>query len=134
MATSCKPVPERFASQRRFIDANSDFRDEFDKRSFAFRHRLGNHPGFALRRLIFFNAKTNPGAPGGFYCDAGTKSPKQREDNTPKPEFSAADAIQRIENCGAWIVLKRADKNPEYEALLRECMAELQKLTGLNLD
>jgi len=134
MATSCKPVPERFASQRRFIDANSDFRDEFDKRSFAFRHRLANHPAFALERLIDLARETQLGRPGDLYYDAGTKDLNQRWDNTPKPEFSAADAIQRIENCGAWIVLKRADKNPEYEALLRECMAELQELTGLNLD
>src|ERR1700736_4557958 len=134
MATLCKPVPERFASQRRFIDANSDFRDEFDKRSFAFRHRLANHPAFALERLIDLARETQLGRPGDLYYHAGTKDLNQRWDNTPKPEFSAADAIQRIENCGAWIVLKRADKNPEYEALLRECMAELQELTGLNLD
>jgi hypothetical protein len=68
------------------------------------------------------------------YYDAGTIDVNQRWDSTPKPEFSARDAIQRIENCGAWIVLKRADKNPEYAAVLQECMAELQEFTGLNLE
>jgi hypothetical protein len=72
--------------------------------------------------------------PAELYYDAGTVDVNQRWDRTPRPEFSARDAIQRIEHCGAWIVLKRADKNPEYAAVLRECMAELQEYTGLNLD
>jgi hypothetical protein len=78
--------------------------------------------------------ETQSTRPGDLYYDAGTIDVNQRWDRTPKPEFSARDAIQRIEHCGAWIVLKRADKNPEYAAVLRECMAELQEFTGLNLD
>ena len=78
--------------------------------------------------------ETQANRPGHLYYDAGVTDLNQRWDKTPKPEFKAADAIQRLEQCGAWIVLKRADKNPEYAKVLRECMAELQDLTGLNLD
>jgi len=78
--------------------------------------------------------ETQSTRPADLYYDAGSIDVNQRWDRTPRPEFSARDAIQRIEHCGAWIVLKRADKNEEYAAVLRECMAELQEFTGLNLN
>jgi hypothetical protein len=78
--------------------------------------------------------ETQTARPADLYYDAGTIDVNQRWDRTPKPEFSVRDAIQRIEHCGAWIVLKRADKNEEYAAVLRECMAELQEFTGLKLE
>jgi len=40
------------------------------------------------------------------------------------------DAIQRIEHCGAWIVLKRADKNEEYAAVLRSVWPSCRSLPG----
>ena len=116
------------------IDGGDEFRTQFDKTSFSFRHHLASHPAFTLDRLIELARDTQLTRPGDLYYDAGTTDLNQRWDKTPRPEFSAADAIQRIEQCGAWIVLKRADKDPEYAAVLRECMTELRDLTGLNLD
>lgn len=134
MATACERLPEDSAGLRRFIEPSDQFRSKFDHSSFEFRHRLASHPAFSLDRLIELAQETQLKRPGNLYYDAGITDLNQRWDRTPKPEFSAADAIQRLEHCGAWIVLKRADKNPEYAQVLRECMAELQELTGLNLD
>jgi len=134
MATACERLPEDSTGFHRFIEASEQFRSEFDRSSFEFRHRLASHPAFTLERLMELAQETQLTRPGNLYYDAGITDLNQRWDRTPKPEFSAVDAIQRIEHCGAWIVLKRADKNPEYAKVLRECMAELQELTRLNLD
>jgi Cupin-like domain len=134
MASALQAVPERFASGSKLIERTDEFRTKFDKYSFAFRHKLAGHPVFELSRLMELAEETQNTRPADLYYDAGAIDVNQRWDRTPRPEFSARDAIQRIEHCGAWIVLKRADKNKEYAAVLRECMAELQEFTGLNLE
>jgi hypothetical protein len=134
MATACEQISGNLSAGERLIEPNDEFRAKFDKASFAFHHRLADHPAFSLQRLIDLAQETQLARPADLYYDAGTVDVNQRWDQTPRPEFSAADAIRRIEHCGAWIVLKRADKNAEYAAVLRQCMAELQDLTHLNLD
>jgi Cupin-like domain len=134
MATALSVIPEHFAPDNKLIERSEEFRTKFDKYSFAFRHRLAGHPVFQLSRLMELAQETQTARPADLYYDAGTIDVNQRWDRTPRPEFSVGDAIQRIEHCGAWIVLKRADKNEEYAAVLKECMAELQEFTGLNLE
>src|SRR5260221_5212993 len=134
MATALRAVPEPLASGTKLIEQNEEFKTKFDKYSFAFQHKLAGHPVFELSRLMELAQETQSTRPADLYYDAGSIEVNQRWDKTPRPEFSARDAIQRIEQCGAWIVLKRADKNEEYAAVLRECMAELQEFTGLNLN
>src|SRR6202790_1626296 len=134
MATALRAVPEHFATGSKLIERNEEFQTKFDKYSFAFRHKLAGHPVFELGRLMELAEETQSTRPADLYYDAGTVDVNQRGDKTPRPEFSARDAIQRIEHCGAWIVLKRADKAPEYGTVLKECMGEVQEFTGLNLD
>ncbi|HVO58022.1 MAG TPA: cupin-like domain-containing protein [Dongiaceae bacterium] len=110
------------------------FRQKFDREAFEFKHNLAQHPLFTLDRLIELARETQQQRPDDLFYDAGTSDLNTRWADAKKPEFSAAEAVQRIENCGAWIVLKRADKQPEYRALLDRCMAELQDLSGLNLN
>jgi hypothetical protein len=124
---------ENFMAPKKLIDTNDEFRAKFDKSSFAFHHKLTGHPLFTLERLLELARETEAQRPADLHYDAGEVAINQRWDQTPKPEFSIADAIERIENCGAWIVLKNAHKSPEYGAVLSECMAELQDLTGLDL-
>lgn len=134
MATACEQITGNLAARERVIEPNDEFCAKFDKASFAFHHRLADHPAFSLQRLIDLAQETQLARPADLYYDAGRVDVNQRWDETARPEFSAVDAIRRIEHCGAWIVLKRADKNPEYAAVLRQCMAELQDLTHLNLN
>jgi hypothetical protein len=134
MATALSAIPEHFAPDDNLIEGSEEFRTKFDKYSFAFRHKLAGHPVFELSRLMELAQETQSTRPADLYYDAGTIDVNQRWDSIPRPEFSARDAIQRIEHCGAWIVLKRADKNKEYATVLKECMAELQEFTGLNLE
>ncbi len=134
MATATKPEAGHSPEVRHMNAERNVFREKFDKESFEFEHHLAQHPLFSLNRLIELARVTQTERPGDLFYDAGTEDLNQRWSESPKPEFSAAEAVQRIENCGAWIVLKRADKDPEYRKLLDECMGELQDLSGLKLD
>jgi hypothetical protein len=110
------------------------FRENFNRNSFEFGHNLEKHPLFRLDRLMELAKSTQEQRPHDLYYDAGEIDVNQRWDATTKPQFSAADAIQRIENCGAWIALKHAQNDPEYRAVLDQCMAELGELAGLDID
>jgi hypothetical protein len=110
------------------------FRRQFNRASFEFQHRLVGHPLFALPRLLELARDTSRARPKDLYYDAGNVRVDQRWDQTPRASFSVEEALERIEHCGAWIILHKADKDPEYAALLKQCMAELQALIGLDLD
>jgi hypothetical protein len=102
------------------------FRRQFNRASFEFQHRLVGHPLFELPRLLELARDTSRARPKDLYYDAGNVRVDQRWDQTPRASFSVEEALERIEHCGAWIILHKADKDPEYAALLNQCMAELQ--------
>lgn len=123
----------RSKGQGHLIADRETFRAKFDKASFEFRHRLASHPIFTLERLLELARETQKMRSEDLYYDVGVSDLNQRWDATPKPELSVEEAMVRLQQCGAWIILKRADKDPEYRVVLDECMAELQDLTGLEL-
>jgi hypothetical protein len=128
-------VDSRASQSTPVFDADPDaFRLHFNRTSFEFQHRLVGHPLFELPRLLELARDTSRDRPKDLYYDAGNVRVDQRWDQTPRASFSVEEALERIENCGAWIILHKADKDPEYAALLNQCMAELQTLIGLDLD
>jgi Cupin-like domain len=132
MATT---VDSRVSPSTRVFDADPDaFRLHFNRASFQFQHRLAGHPLFELSRLLELARETSRTRPENLYYDAGNIRVDQRWDQTPRASFSVEEALERIEHCGAWIILHKADKDPEYAALLNQCMGELQDLMGLDLD
>jgi hypothetical protein len=125
-------VPETLTSDTRsgaqlFEGSSKIFRERFNRASFAFSHRLADHPLFQLPALIEL-AKSMP--TGDLYYDAGDIRIDQRWDRTPPCQMSFEELIDRIENSGAWIIIRRARRNPEYAELLDQGLAELQDLTG----
>lgn len=135
MAATTPIVVSSAAPTTRLFEADAAaFRTEFDRASFQFRHNLAGHPLFQLSRLMELAKATAQTRPNDLYYDAGNIRVDQRWDQTPRNSFSVVEAIERIENCGAWIILHKAELDPEYGAVLHQCMAELQDLIGLNLD
>ncbi|HKP11670.1 MAG TPA: transcription factor, partial [Blastocatellia bacterium] len=47
----------------------------------------------------------------------------------PRTGLSVTETIRRIEDCRSWMVLKRVEADPEYKALLDECLDEVQRLS-----
>jgi len=109
----------------------SEFREKFNQCSFAFTHHLSEHPLFKISRLVELSKKL--AHTGSVYYDAGEIRVDQRWDESPTGTLSVDQTIQRIQDAGAWIILRSAEQDPEYGAVLDECMAEIQTLLGKDL-
>jgi hypothetical protein len=109
----------------------NEFREQFNRRSFEFAHHLSGHRLFQTSRLIELAKRLDPR--GSVYYDAGQIRVDQRWDQTPAGTWPVDETIRRIRDAGAWIILRRAEQDPEYGALLNECMAEIQRLLGRDL-
>lgn len=112
------------------LDADSkSFALHFDREPFAFRHRLAEHPLFAIPRL-FELVQSLARLPDEVYFDAGEVGVSQRWDRIPLPQMSVEDALRRIETSGAWIIIRHAERDEAYGRLLDECMAEAEHLAN----
>jgi hypothetical protein len=103
------------------------FRENFNRASFEFSHRLADHPLFELPRLL--ELATSLPDPDVYY-DAGDVRVDQRWDEIPRTKLTVSQLIERIENAGAWIILRGSHKDPHYSALIQQCLAEAQELVG----
>jgi len=114
--------------QARFLDIDADtFRTCFNRKPFIFRHHVSDHPLFKLTRLAEL-ARTLP--PSIVEYNAG-KIPVSLPDweNTPYTGLSAEETVRRIEECGSWMVLKRAEADPECLDVLNRCLDEIEPLS-----
>jgi hypothetical protein len=103
------------------------FRENFNIAAFQFSHRLTGNPLFELPRLVEL-ARSLPDA--DIYYDAGDIRVDQRWDQTPRTRLSVDQLIDRIENAGAWILIRRAEKDRRYAAILDQTLAEVRGLVG----
>jgi len=116
-----------------FLEADpSLFARRFDELAFQFSHRLADHPLFAPERLLAL-AKKMAANPADIYYDAGKVEVGQRWDQIPVCDMPIDQLLQRIETADAWVVLRKAEKVPEYAALLDACIAEIETLAGRDL-
>jgi len=120
------------ANARRLIVENELFSRNFDREPFSFEHGLAEHPLFAPEHLLRL-AKQMAEDPRDIYYDAGDVRVDQRWDQTPVCDLPIDELLHRIETAGAWIVLRRAEKHPDFAALLDACMEEIQALSGRDL-
>lgn len=112
---------------------NSGFRENFDEKPFAFSHCFtAGHPSFQLSRLrqLIENPVTREGA----YYDQGEIGIGQRWDQVPERKLTLDETFDRIDNAGAWIILRRVNKDPEYNDLLERCIADVKALSGRAID
>jgi len=122
---------EQAAAQ--FIQPSDDFRPNFNRVPFQFLHNLVDHPLFTLPRLLELAKATRDQRPRDLYYDAGPEiRVDQRWDAMGPKSFPVEEALHRIENCGAWVTLHQAQKDPEYGAVFHECMREFERLTGVD--
>ena len=116
------------AAAGRYLDIDPEtFRTHFNRRPFLFQHRLCDNPLFQLPKLAEL-ARTLP--PSIVEYNAG-KIPVSLPDweNTPYTGLSAEETVRRIEECGSWMVLKRAEADPECLEVLDRCLDEIELLS-----
>jgi hypothetical protein len=109
------------------------FREKFNRRHFVFKHHLSDHPLFQLPRLIELARSIAETRADDLYYDAGVQDIGQRWGTAPAA-FPVDETIKRIKHAGAWIVLKRADADPSYAALLNRCMSDILEVSGRDLE
>ena len=109
------------APSRIISDGDPGFRDQFNRNSFGLTHELSEHPLLALPRLLQL-AQTM--AKEDVYYDAGDFQIGQRWDTRQPCDLSAAQLLERIENAGAWIILRNVHKYDEYNHLVNQCLDE----------
>ncbi|MGI8988394.1 MAG: transcriptional regulator [Bryobacteraceae bacterium] len=129
MQTSTEPASLRAAKPPMEIDPEA-FQLNFNRRHFPVRHNLSDHPLFQLPRLIELAQDTASSRPEDLYYDLGDVRVDQRWDLSSVRALPVDESIRRIESAGAWIILKKAERDPEYRELLERCMANLLELTG----
>ena len=116
------------AAAGRFLDIDPEtFRTHFNRKPFLFPHNLSDHPLFKLPHLAEL-ARTLP--PSIVEYNAG-KIPVSlpNQDETPYTGLSAEETVRRIEECSSWMVLKRAEADPECLDVLNQCLDEIEPLS-----
>src|SRR5262245_63771662 len=85
--------------------------EHFARRPFVVRHRLTDHPLFALPRLIEL-ARMLP--EDRVEYNAGDVPVSLDPARTPRTGLSIDETIRRIEECRSWMVFKNVERDPEY--------------------
>jgi hypothetical protein len=109
------------------------FQSSFNRQHFVLRHELTGQPLFELPRLIELARATAAQRPTDLYYDAGVTDLNQRWGSAPA-QFPVDETIRRIDEAGAFIILKRAEHDPAYAQLLDRCMADLLEVSGRELE
>ncbi len=104
-----------------FIDGTSALKRAYPDEPARLRHVFVDHPLFELERLAEL-AEALP--PDCVEWNAADLPIGQDPRTTPAIRLSPAETIRQIETCGAWIVLKNVERDPEYRAALHECLDE----------
>jgi len=102
-------------------------RENYNRTSFQFAHHLAGHPLFELPALLELSKKIPK---SDMYYDSGEVKIGQRWDTLPPTELSVDQLIDRIENAGAWILLKKTNRDPRYAAILDQALAEAERIVG----
>ena len=126
MKQAFEPAAPSAAEQQRPLlqmDARV-FRECFDRVPFLIGHRLVANPLFELPRLLRL-AQTLPEA--NVEYNAGNIPVNLAPDSTPRNGLSAEETIRRIAQCKSWLVLKYVEHDPDYRALLHQCLAEVAR-------
>lgn len=101
----------------------TEFAQKFSQEPFRIRHRLNDHPLFQLERLL----KLSQALPSCcIEYNAGQIPMSIEHAQTPMNGLSAEETIRRISECKSWLVLKYVERDPEYAALLQQCLDEVK--------
>jgi len=110
------------------------FRTCFNKQTFELRHDLSDHPLLQLDKLAGLAERTLATRPKDLHYDMGPLRVDQSWIQTEPLPFTALEAFERIENAGAWFVLYKAEKDPEYRDLIDQGLGAIKAMIGNNIE
>lgn len=109
------------------------FRSSYNRTPFQFEHSLHQHPLMELSQLLTL-ARQVSRVPDRLYYNVGAQDVGQGWDLTSERPFPADEAIDRIANAGAFLMLKSVQREPAYGALLRQALEEIHAASAQPLD
>jgi len=101
--------------------------ENFLKKPFVLQHALVGNPLFELSQLVEL-AKSMPR--DGIEYNSGKVAVGVKAEDVPKIDLPAEDVIKSIETASAWMVLKRVERNPAYQAVLEQFVREANEAAG----
>lgn len=109
--------------------SNDSLNQDFPLRPFAIRHMLAGHPLLTLPRI----AKLASDLPRDLIeYNSGAANISQDPDKVQSVNLDPVEVVNRIETAGAWMVLKRIEKSPDYRALLEDTLLSVARARGFN--
>jgi hypothetical protein len=116
-----------------FDAGNPGFREDFDEKPFEFTHCFtADHPLFQLSRIR--QLIDNPVTRAAIYYDAGDIGIGQRWETVPERKQTLEETFERVDNAGAWLMMRHVHTDPDYNDLLEQCLREVQMLSGRQID
>jgi hypothetical protein len=103
------------------------FREQFNRTDFALTHRLSEHPLLQLPRLLELARSMDK---EDLYYDAGPFQIGQRWNTRQPCDLSVEQLIERIENAGAWIILRNIHLYEPFAELVERCLDECLAFVG----
>ncbi|TLY32387.1 MAG: hypothetical protein E6K56_03350 [Ignavibacteria bacterium] len=100
-----------------------ELQNKFNRKSFEIAHHLSSHPLLQLPKLMELAERTLRIRPQDLHYDAGSIRVEQRWDEIPSAPFSPQEALERIENSGAWVLFRSVQRDAEYRVLLDHGLA-----------
>lgn len=102
------------------------FRTQFPQSPFLVNHNLASHPLFAVSRLLEL-AKALPESCVEY--NEGRIDANMGGRLSPRTGLSVEETIRRIQEAHSWMVLKFVENDPEYRALLDQCLNQIRDLS-----
>lgn len=114
--------PEQTRGPR--LDIHSEvFRRDFNRKPFIVGHHLVDHPLLTLPSLIELSKRLPE---SNVRYNRADIQVNQAVYSAPKTGLSIQETIRQIEECGSWMVLRFVEQDPEYRALVDQCLDEIQ--------
>ena len=98
------------------------------QKPFRLTHNLAGHSLFTVNTLIDV-AKEAAKRPYDLYADAGDVKVTDKWGHIPMPNRPVEEILHRIENAGAWIIMKHVEIDPAYAAILNELADFVRELS-----
>jgi hypothetical protein len=121
---------------RALLDAEAAlFREAFNRRSFAFPHRLANNPLFTVPRLAdAAQAILDKGDAGRFVVFDAKSFEAGTGFGTMSAHNQLAESVRRLPEGRTWLKISSANEaDPEYAQVLRQIIRDIADLTGRDL-
>ncbi len=126
-------TPTKLARQASLLQCDPDqFHQNFDRHPFQLTHSVSDHPLLEVPRLITL-ARFLKNDPHNTSFDVGEVGVEERWNKRPGHSYSLEQALERIDNVGAWVILKHTESDPEYRQLMLSIISEVERLGGRNL-